>query len=352
MKKLVLVSLLLVLSTTLLFSQDRAVLVPKQVPGAPFSVNDSDDLFGQSYRWFIEGDIEQGANKLRTLVKKAGVELNPNVYYVVVAHFTDSVNPVGIFHGSDDFLSTRMYGLSERNLFYIFISRNENAPSWLSVLATSKASPFEESLPAFLGFFTSLTSSDVSALSAKTNTYLDVRQFTIPEAFRKNADFSFLVKKELADDKVLAKAVFDNTAKERWSFGMATAVTGVNDVDLLVGNDGTIIVSPKPNLDLATFAVVNFHFQPVDTKAKSLATSFHVLGGLRLAQSVEPIIGIGAGLPLGGLIDLHLFAGYSLEFANQLEDGYKIGQHISSEVDPFKLKIRGKPRIGIEVKFP
>lgn len=352
MKKLYVFMLAVLCFSALSFAQDRSILVPKQVPGAPFAVTDGDDLFGQSYRWFVEGDVEKGAQLLRSLVEKAGVTINPNVYYVVVANYTDSFNPIGMFHGSDEFLSTRMYGLSERNLFYVYISRDKDAPSWLSVLATSKASPFMENLPAFLGFFTGLTSSAVSTLAAGPTTFVDVRQFDVPEVYRKNADLSFMVKKELGDEKVLAQAVFDNTAKERWSYGVATAITSVNDVDIIVGNDGTIIVDPKPNLDLATFAVVNYHFQPVDTKAKSLATSFHLLGGLRLAQSVEPILGVGGGLPLGGVIDLHLFAGYSLEFANELEPGFSIGQKVGSEVDPFKLKLRGKPRFGIEIKFP
>jgi hypothetical protein len=352
MKRLFCPVLLVILLATFSFSQDRTILVPKQVPGAPYAVDDSDDLFGQAYRWFIEGAVEEGSGTLRKLVQKAGIKLNPNVYYVVVAHFTDSVNPIGIFHGEDEFLSTRLYGLSEKNLFYIFISREESAPSFLSVMATSKSSPFLENLPAFLGFFSSIASSSLAAQGAGEKTYIDVRQFTIPNVFRKNSDLSFIVKKDLSDDTMLAKTVFDNTSKERWSFGVATAITSVDDVDIIVGNDGRIIVDPKPNLDLGTFALVNFHFQPVDTKNKSLATSIHALGGLRLGQTLEPMIGIGGGIPLGDVIDLHLFAGYSLEFANELESGYSIGQQINSEVDPFKLKIRGKPRFGIEVKFP
>jgi len=351
MQKTILIFLLSVFTVLPIFAQERAILVPKPVAGTPFKIHDEKDLFGQAYRWFLESDVAMGAKQLRALVQNAGIKLDPNSYYVVVAHFTDSVNPIGMFHGSDDFFSARMFGLSEDNLYYIFISREENAPSFLSVLATAKASPFEENLPAFLGFFTSISSMEAKLASSELDTWIDMRQFKVPGAFRKNSDLSFLVKRKLSEDKILARTVFDNTSKEKWSFGVATAITSVNDVDIIVGNDGTIIVDPKPNLDLATFAVINYHFKAVDTKAKTLATSFHLLGGLRLGQSLEPIIGVGGGLPLG-IIDLHLFAGYSVEFANELEAGYKIGQHIGEEVDPFKLHVRGKPRFGIELKFP
>jgi len=75
------------------------------------------------------------------------------------------------------------------------------------------------------------------------------------------------------------------------------------------------------------------------------------MGGIRLVDFIEPIAGVGAGFDLG-FFDLALFAGYSIEFANELEEGYSIGQQINDEVDPFKLKLRGKPRFGIQVKFP
>ena len=351
MKKTIFVFLFSIITVLPTLAQERAILVPKPVAGAPFKIHDEKDLFGQAYRWFLESDVEMGAGQLRTLVRLAGIKLDPNSYYIVVAHFTDNVNPIGMFHGSDDFFSTRMFGLNEDNLYYIFISREENAPSFLSVLATAKASPFEQNLPAFLGFFTSISSMEAKLAGSELDTWIDMRRFKIPNAFRKNSDLSFLVKQKLSEDKILAKTVFDNTSKEKLSFGVATAITSVNDVDIIVGNDGTIIVDPKPNLDLATFAVINYHFKAVDTKAKTLATSFHLLGGLRLGQSLEPLIGIGGGLPVG-IIDLHLFVGYSMEFANRLEDGYKIGQHINKEVDPFKLQVRGKPRFGIELKFP
>jgi hypothetical protein len=143
-----------------------------------------------------------------------------------------------------------------------------------------------------------------------------------------------------------------NTALERWSYGICFGITGVDDVDITVGGDGTIIVRPKPEKDLATFGVVNYHFKPVDGKAKTFGTSLHVFGGARLAPMVEPIAGLGGGVSLG-FIDLHLFIGYSLEFASELKSGFKIGDQITREVDhPFKLKVRGKLRYGIELKFP
>ena len=89
----------------------------------------------------------------------------------------------------------------------------------------------------------------------------------------------------------------------------------------------------------------------MDTKQPTLASSFHLLGGLRLSDVLEPLIGIGGGADLG-MFGLHVFAGYSVEFAQKLKAGYDVGDVVASEVNPFKLKIRGKPRFGIEIKFP
>lgn len=336
--------------THFVFAQEKTILVPKQIEGAPFMFNDQEDLFGQAYRWFLEGEVERGALNLREIVTNAGYSIDPKNYYVVVASFTDSLSPIGMFHGDDDFLSTRMYGLHEKNLFYIFISRERGAPSFLSVLATTKTAPFLENLPAFLGLF--LPIPPIGALvHPEKRTWVDVRQFQVPKAYRKNSDLSFLVKKKLSDEHVLASAVFDNTAKERWSFGIATAITSVDDVDITIGGDGRIIIEPKPNLDLATFAVINYHFTPVDTKAKTLGTSFHLLGGIRLANFMEPIAGIGGGVDLG-ILDLHLFAGVSVEVANALTNGYEVGDLVKADEDPFKIELRAKPRFGIEIKFP
>ena len=332
------------------FAQEKAILVPKQVEGAPFMFDDREDLFGQAYRWFLEGEVEKGSNLLREIVTNTGFGIDPNSYYVVVASFTDSLCPIGMFHGDDDFLSTRMYGLHPNNLFYVFITREEGAPSFLSVLATAKTAPFYENLPTFLGLFLPIPPIGTLGLAGQ-QTWVDVRQFEIPNAFRKNSDLSFLVKKKLSDEQVLTSAVFDNSARERWSFGIATAITSIDDVDITIGSDGRIIVEPKPNLDLATFAVINYNFTPVDTKAKTLATSLHLLGGIRLANFMEPIGGIGGGVDLG-FFDLHLFAGLSVEVANVLTNDYHVGDYIKADEDPFKIKLRTKPRFGIEIKFP
>lgn len=342
----------LVLLAQIGFAQQREILVPKQVEDAPFTFNDQNDLFGQAYRWFYEGDVENAASTLRKLLTEAGVQIDPAAYYVVVANFTDNMTPIGLFHGDQPFLSTRMWGLGENNLYYVYITRTQGAESFLSVLAAEKDAPFMQNLPAFIGLFVPLPITAAADQPLTTpQTYIDVRQFEIPEVFRKFSDLSFLVKKQLSDEEILARSIFDNTSRERWSFGMAAAVTSVNDVDIIVGSDGRIIVEPKPNLDLATFAVVNYHFKPVDTKAKSFGNSFHLLAGARLSTTIEPMIGVGGGVSLD-VIDLHLFAGYSVEFANELEEGFAIGEVVTSEEDPFKLKIRGKPRFGIEIKFP
>ena len=343
---------ILVVAISLGSAQDRTVLIPKPLAETPLHFNDSSDIFGQAYRWFYEGDVETSAATLRKLLTEAGVQLDPAAYYIVVANFTDNMTPIGMFHGDQPFLSTRLWGLGEDNLYYIYITRSEGAESFLSVLAVEKDSPFNQDLLAFIGLFVPLpitAAADKPVAAPKT--YIDVRQFEVPAAFRKFADFSVLVKKDLSDEKVLARMIYDNTSRERWSFGLATAITSINDVDIIIGSDGTIIVEPKPNLDLATFAVVNYHFKPVDTKAKTFGNSFHALAGLRLATNIEPIIGVGGGFSLG-FVDLGLFAGYSIEFANELKAGYSIGDVVSEEVDPFKLKIRGKPRFGLEIKFP
>lgn len=332
----------------------RTILVPKQVDGAPFKYEDTGDLFGKSYRWFLEGEHEWAVDSLKKLISNAGYRLDPKAYYVVVANFADNFSPIGLIHAENAFLSRRMYGLGQRNLFYIFISRRPDAESFLSVIATEKESPFLKNLPEFINLFLPLLGQAPGALKiegeAKT-TWLDVRQFTIPKEYQKYSEFSFLVKKSLDEKELLASADLDNTALERWSYGIGTAITTVNDVDIIIGNDGTIIVQPKPDKDLATFGVINYHFNPVDTKAKTFGTSYHLLGGFRIARTLEPILGAGAGFDLG-VIDLHFFAGYSVEFANQLKAGFAIGDTVKHDISPFKLKIRGKPRFGLEVKFP
>lgn len=336
-----------------LVAQETAVLLPKRVEGYPVQFDDQDDIFGESYRWFLEGFVDRGTEKLRELLSKAGVTIDPNAYYVVVANFTNSFSPIGMFHGSNDFLNTRMYGLSENNLYYIFITRQGDTQSYVSALATAKPSPFDENLLPFLSLFIPI----VPPVSVTTTeppgptTWIDVAQFTVPEAFQKYSDLSFIVKRDLSDEDILAQAIFDNTSKERWSFGVGTAITTLDDVDIIIGADGTIIVRPKDNLDLATFAMLNYHFSPIDTKAKRLQNSFHLLAGIRLVDFIEPVVGVGVSFDLG-FTDLGIFAAYSVEFANELKEGFNVGDILSPDQDPFDMQFRGKPRFGLQIKFP
>ena len=220
-------------------AQERAILVPKPITGSPFQVDDSDDLFGTAYRWFLEGEYELGLDSLKKLIKASGFQILPGNYYVVMANFTDSFSPIGLIHEDDDFFSTRMYGLKENNLYYIYISRQREGKSFLSVLVTAKDSPFMENLPLFIGIFQPLVSIDAQVLSGET-TWIDIRQFNVPVPFRKFSDLSFIIKPSLSEEKILAKTVFDNTSKERWSYGIASAITTAKDVDIIVGADGKI----------------------------------------------------------------------------------------------------------------
>ncbi len=347
-----LIALLCLIS--ILSAQNRTILVPKPVPGAPFMYDDQEDYFGQAYRWFIESEPERAVENLKTLLDSAGIQLDPkNNYYVVVAHFMDKFAPIGIIHEDTDFFSTRMYGLKEDNLYYIFISRTPQAPSFLSVMATAKDSPFLQNLPGFLGLFGVFTVPEAQLAPELPGqaTWVDVRQFNIPKAFRDFSDLSFIVKKDLAADTVLAQTVFDNSAKERWSYGIAFALTSVDEVDIVVGSDGRIIVQPKPTADVSVFGVINYHFWAVDTKAKTLGNSLHLLGGLRIGDILEPIVGLGGGVDLG-FVDVHAFVGYSVEFTNKLKNEFNIGDQVTEDVDPFDTKVRGKPRFGLEIKFP
>jgi len=337
------------LAVSLLMAQERTILIPKQVPGAPFSADDRNEYFGKAFRWFQTGDIDSAVSNLKSVISKSGYTLDPQAYYVVVAHFTDSYAPVGIIHGnSTDFFNTRLYGLERQNLYYVFISQTEGAASFLSTLVTSKSSPFLEHLPGFLGLIGVF--GETARLQGLGNVWVDVRQYDLPRMYRDFSDISIIVKKNLSDEKTLAAVVLDNTAKEHLSYGFALALTSVRDVDVVVGSDGTIIVKPKPDADLAGFAVINYHFRAIDTKAKSFGNSWHVLGGLRLAEIFEPIVGVGGGVSLT-FIDLHVFAGYSFEFANELKNNYQIGDVVEEKISPFKRKIRGKPRFGLEIKL-
>lgn len=331
------------------FAQDKVITVPKRVEGAPFAVEDNSDLFGKAYRWYIDGETEWAADSLKKLIQMSGFEFDPRHYYIVVANFTPQISPIGLFHEGSAFLDRRIYGLTDARLFYVFISRTPQAPSFLSVVLTRKDSPFEANLLNFISLFPPVL--QPLAQPGPATTWIDVREFEIPEKFQKFSDISVIVKEDLAAEDNLAAAIFDNTALERWSYGIATAVTTVDDVEFEIGNDGRIIVRPKPKGDLATFGVINYHFQPVDTKAPTLASSFHLLGGLRLAPEIEPLVGIGFGFPVA-VIELHLFGGASVQFARELKEGFSVGQQVAEGVDPFGLDVRVRGRVGLEVKFP
>ncbi|MBD3290543.1 hypothetical protein GF337_17190 [candidate division KSB1 bacterium] len=348
--KIVILALICVLvSGFTVKAQDQAILIPKPLYWSPVEVDDSTDLFGKAWRFYRDGFTEWAADSLRKLVGLTGFEIKKNNYYIVVANFNNTETPIGMFHGDSDFHDTRLYGLESDSLFYIFITRDETSSSYVSTVAIRKESYFAENLLNFISLFPFISQMK-SRIDSEYRTWIDIRRYDVPKKFQENCDISVIVKKDFTDEGFLARARFDNTSLERWSYGIATAVTSVNDVDFIIDN-GRIVVKPKPKGDLATFGVVNFHFKPVDTKAKTLATSFHLLGGFRISRTIEPILGAGFGIPLG-IIDLHLFAGYSVEFAQVPDDGFEVGQEVARRVDPFKLKIRGKPRYGIELKFP
>jgi len=297
-------------------AQDRIVTVPKSVPGAPFHVNDSEDLFGKAYRWFIEGEVELAADSLRKLINLSDYELNEDNYYVVVANFTDKMSPIGLFHQGSAFLDTRLYGLEADTLFYVFISTRENAESFVSTLLTRKESPFMQNLPEFLSLFIELPIPAISTTPG--DVWIDVRRYEIPPKFRANSDISIIVKKDITEEEKLGTIILDNTAREHWSFGIATALTSADDVRFIIDEGGGIIIEPKPWGDFATFGVINYHFKAVDTKAPTLASSFHLLAGLRLADHIEPVVGLGFGFPTGFPVEVHFFGGVSFEFADKL----------------------------------
>lgn len=346
-------SLMVMLCSTLViksFAQDRIITVPKPVPGTPFQVNDTEDLFGKAYRWFLEGEVEWAADSLRKLLSLSDFKLDERNYYMVVANFTDNMSPIGLFHEGSGFLDTRLYGLTSDTLYYVFMSRREKAESFLSVTLTAKPSPFQENLIDFLSLFSQIPIPPVAIRGPQT-VWIDVRRFEIPSKFQKNSDISVIVKKDLESEEFLATAIFDNTAKEHWSFGIATAITTIDDVDLIVDN-GKIVVRPKPHGDLAAFGVINYHFKAVDTKAPTLASSFHLLAGLRLDNDIEPVVGLGFGFPTGIPIEVHFFGGVSVEFANELKSPFRVGDDVPEKADPFGLDVRVRPRFGLEVKFP
>ncbi len=344
---LVLVSLFL---APVVPAQERQVVIPEKVAGSPLVIEDSQDLFGKAWRFYRDGFTDWATDSLKKLISQMGWEIKKNDYYIVVANYNDSETPIGMLHGDAHFHHSRIYGLKTASLYIIYLSRSPEAKYYLSTVLVSKPSYFEEVLPYFIGLFP-IFSQASAQLTGEHRTWMDVRKFNIPKAFQQNCDINIIVKKDFSDAGFLAHEVFDNTSLERWSFGIGTAVTSVNDVDVTIDN-GVIVVRPKPKGDLAVFGLVNYHFKPVDTKARRLATSLHLSGGLRISETIEPILGLGIGVPVD-FIDLHLFAGYSVEFAQQLKSEYAVGQDISGQdADPFQLKLRGKPRFGIEVRFP
>ncbi len=333
-----------------LLAQDQVVIIPRPTADSPKAYVDRDNLFAKSYHLFREGLAPAAIDSLKRLIEDSGVKLDLRNYYVVVANFTDSATPIGLLHEDSEFFNTRLYGLQSAKLYYIFLSRQRRGASFVSTLLTAKDSPLTQALPQFIGLFLPFLSPGLSLRDTTPDTtWIDLREFEVPAQFQKFSNISILVKTALEAERVLGSITLDNTSKERWSFGVATAVTSVNDLDFAIGDDGVIRVQPKPRGDIGHFAVVNYNFQPVDTKARTLATSFHLLGGMRLASTIEPMVGIGFGIPVA-IFETHLFVGYSLEFAQELKNGFVVGQFVKE--DPFKTKLRGKPRFGIEVKFP
>jgi len=355
--KPLLTTLMMLALSGVLFAQEQVVIIPRPMPGAPIPYVDRDNLFAKAYHLFREGLAPAAIDSLKKLLEAGGVKMDLRNYYVVVANFTDSATPVGLLHEGSAFFNTRLYGLQEAKLYYIFLTRQRRGESFVSTLLTAKDSPLNEALPQFIGLFLPFLSPgmSLSATGADT-TWIDMREFEVPAPFQKFSNISVLVKTKLEEERVLATITLDNTSKERWSFGVATAITSVQDVDFNIGDNGVIRIQPKPRGDLANFAVINYNFKPVDTKARTLAASFHLLGGMRLARTIEPMLGIGFGVPVA-MIEAHLFAGYSLEFAQELKSGFQVGKSAEdvgkrADEDPFKTKLRGKPRFGLEVKFP
>ncbi|MBN2009609.1 hypothetical protein JW960_09730 [candidate division KSB1 bacterium] len=345
---LVIVACLLI-GTGSSFSQDQVVLIPKSLRMTPYAVNDNADLFGKAWRFYRDGYTDMAADSLRKLVALTGYEIKPNHYYVVVANFTETETAIGMFHGDDSFNNNRLYGLKSDSLFYVFISREDSASTYLSTMVTRKDSYFQQVLPYFITLFPFI--SQVQAVEqSEYLTWVDIRKFEIPKNFQENCDISMVIKRDFYRDEIMARIILDNTSLEKWSYGIATGITNVDDVDIII-DGGKAVIRPKPRGDLATFGVINYHPKPIDTKARTIASSFHLLGGLRISNTIEPIIGAGIGVPTN-IIDVHFFTGFSLEFANELKNGYHVGDTIDSNVEPFQLKLRGKFRFGLEVRFP
>ncbi|PJF33770.1 MAG: hypothetical protein CUN57_01285, partial [Phototrophicales bacterium] len=117
--KIIALCLLCLFLVAPVLGQDKIITVPKPVPGAPFEVDDSADLFGKAYRWFTEGEVEWAADSLRKLINQSDFTLNENNYYVVVANFHDKMSPIGLLHAGSAFTDTRLYGLTADTLYYV-----------------------------------------------------------------------------------------------------------------------------------------------------------------------------------------------------------------------------------------
>lgn len=341
---------LFVLIIVPVFGQERMILVPQMVETPELIYQDHDDVCRNMIIFLEDGDVENAADSLKKMLIEAGLKIKKNDYYIVVVNYHSNKNIIGMFHGDKSFQDTRLYGLGSDSLFYVFVTDDSTMKSSVSAIVTRKDSNFSKNLGEFLSLFQLGGVLGVRPLALdKITAYISVRKFEVPKKFQKNCDITIVAMNE-SKNKELVRAIFDNSSKERWSYGVASAVTTVNDIDYEIDN-GAISIRPKSKGDFATFGVINYHFKAVDTKSKTFSTSIHLMGGLRTSTTFEPILGLGGGLPIP-YINLHLFAGYSFEFAQILKEGVRVCDIVTSNKDPFKLKVRGKPRFGIEIQFP
>jgi len=330
--------------------QERMILVPQTVEQSELIYYDRDHVFRNMIIFLEDGDVENAADSLKRVLIEAGLEMRKNFYYIVVVNYYSTKNIIGMFHGDASFQDTRLYGLQSDSLYYVFVSDDSTMESSVSAIVTRKDSNFSKNLSEFISLFQLGGVLGVKAMALEEmRAYISVRKFDVPRKFQKNCDITIVAKNE-KKNKELARAIFDNSSRERWSYGVASAVTHINDVDYEIDN-GAVTIRPKPKGDLATFGVINYHFKAVDTKSKSFSTSIHLLGGLRTSTTIEPLLGVGGGIPFP-YINLHLFVGYSFEFAQILKKGIQVGDLITTNQDPFKLNVRAKPRFGIEIQFP
>jgi len=345
-----LIVLFILCTISTIFSQERMILIPEKVANSELTYIDSTNTFRNMIIFLEDGDVKNAADSLKKVLVDAGLNIKKNFYYIVVVNYDKKHNIIGMFHKNNSFLSTRLYGLKSDSLYYVFVTDDSTMETSISAIVTRKESNFSKNLSGFLSLFQLGDIFSVKPMEFRERkAFISIRKFDVPQKFQKYCDITVVAKDE-SKNKELVRSIFDNTSLERWSYGIATAVTNVNDIDYDI-EDGAVTIKPKPKGDLASFGVINYHFKPVDTKSRTFSSSVHLLGGLRVSTTIEPILGIGAGVPVS-LINLHFFAGYSLEFAQILKEGIKVGEIVKSSTDPFKLKVRGKPRFGVEVNFP